>query len=105
MKSLDQICSSFSHGPVLTASWPFWMSIRGIDPVCPQAMFSGVVGDVVPFWNDMHHNYSIKMPKQHVILFKTEWGTCWRRFYVTVIDIFIYGLVKLRNYIPCKFDP
>ena len=65
----------FSHIPVFKASFLFQMSIRAFHPVCPFAIFHDD-GDV-PFRDAIHHKYSIKIPKQRVILLRIEWKTGW----------------------------
>ena len=55
---------------------PVPITIRAIDSICSQVNFPGV-GGAVPFRNVMHHNYSIKIRRQNVILFKIELDMHW----------------------------
>ena len=73
VRSWDRICDSFYFTQVdsfIGSSWPFSASIRAIDPVCPQS-FSDE-GDVAPFRSAVCHKYSIKITKQHAILYGIE---------------------------------
>ena len=40
------------------------------------------------FRDAIHHKYSIKMPKQQVILLRTEWKTRWSRFRFDTLNSF-----------------
>ena len=65
----------FSH-IIYSSCWTFPMSIRVTDPVWSGSLVSDLsgVGDAVLF-RMKNQNYSIKMPKQHAILFRIELGT------------------------------
>ena len=54
-------------------------------------------GDVGPFRDVIHHKYSIKMQKQHVILFKIERRTRWQLFHLDTVRVFEMWTCNLKK--------
>ena len=94
--------------PVYRISLSSPASVRAIDPVCHRTFFFPVRVTSFPscrFRNAIRHKYSIKMPKQHIILLIIECIARWWKFEIAMINAFWdMDLQSWENLITRKFD-